>query len=120
MDRFTALLTTLLLSLQVTCELGQDPSVAEVVGEVRLAATGELLSHVAAAANRSALEIAGLSPGDVCNYSYMHRRVWDTHSSYPCPVYPLSVPIPVLFFGCYFTFSARIMDISRIRSPGAR
>ena len=38
---------------------------AEVVGEVRLAATGELLSHVAAAANRSALEIAGLSPGEV-------------------------------------------------------
>ena len=77
----------------MTCELGQDPSVAEVVGEVRVAATGELLSHVAAAANRSALEIAGLSPGNVCNYSYMHRRVWDTHSSYPCPVYPLSVPI---------------------------
>ena len=49
----------------MSCELGQDPSVAEVVGEVRLAATGELLSHVAAAANRSALEIAGLSPGEV-------------------------------------------------------
>ena len=48
----------------MSCELGQDPSVAEVVGEVRLAATGELLSHVAAAANRSALEIAGLSPGE--------------------------------------------------------
>ena len=85
MDRFTALLTTLLLSLQVTCELGQDPSVAEVVGEVRLAATGELLSHVAAAANRSALEIAGLSPGKGWNSSYMHRRVRDTHSFYPCP-----------------------------------
>ena len=84
MDRFTALLTTLLLSLQVTCQLGQDPSVAEVVGEVRLAATGELLSHVAAAANRSALEIAGLSPGKGWNYSYMHR-VRDTHSFYPCP-----------------------------------
>lgn len=54
-----------LVLLQVSCELGQDQSVAEVVGEVRLAATGELLSHVAAAANRSALEIAGLSPGEV-------------------------------------------------------
>ena len=51
------------------CELGQDQSVAEAVGEVRLAATGELLSHVAAAANRSALEIAGLSPGEVSIHS---------------------------------------------------
>ena len=74
---------------------------AEVVGEVRLAATGELLSHVAAAANRSALEIAGLSPGEVSILSV-----------------PIQTLFRLLFFGCYSSFSARIMDISRSRSPG--